>query len=269
MRQIDPTARVAPEAELGDDVTVGPYSVIEKGAVVGARTVIGPHVVVYENTSIGADNRIHACAQLGGPPQTVREPAGPTYLRIGDGNVIREFATMNRGFSDEMERTTVVGSRGYFMAYTHIAHDCVLGDGVVLANAVNLGGHVAIEDEAIVGGLSGVHQFCRIGRVALVGGASRITKDAPPFTWVVGNPAECCGLNTEGLRRHGIGNDGRRALKRAYRILFRSGLDVPEAVARVRDEVDGSPEVAHLVEFIETSQRGVVRSRTRKSREES
>jgi len=269
MSRIDPTARVAPEAELEGDVVVGPYSVIEKGAVIGARTTIGAHVVIHENTVIGCDNLIYGSAQLGGPSQTLRKPDGPTYLHIGDSNVIREFVTMNRGYSENADRTTVVGSNGYFMAYAHVAHDCIIGDRVVLANAVNLGGHVTVADDAIVGGLSGVHQFCRVGRMTLIGGASRITKDAPPFTWVVGNPAEVRGLNTEGLRRHDVDVDTRSALKRAYRTLFRSGMNVAEAVARVRSEMDGCPEALHMAEFVETSQRGVCRARMSRARKEN
>ncbi len=262
MTHIDQTARVAREAELGDDVVVGPYSVIEKGAVIGDRTTIGAHVVIHENTCIGTDNEIHAGAQLGGRSQTMRRPKEPTYLRIGNGNVIREFVTMNRGFADETGRTTTVGNDSYFMAYSHVAHDCSIGDRVVMANSVGLAGHVVVEDDSVIGGLCGVHQFCRVGRLALVGGVSRLVKDAPPFTWVVGNPAECRGLNTEGLRRHGFDEEVRRALKQAYRILFRSGLEVAEAVAAVREQLDGCPEAAYLAEFVETSERGVVRGRT-------
>jgi len=266
MRDIDETARIDPGAELGQDVVVGPYSVISKGTVIGDRTTIGPHVVIHEGTSIGADNQIHAGAQLGGPPQILQEPALETYLRIGDGNVIREFVTMNRGFSEETGRNTRIGDRSYFMAYCHVAHDCTVGDRVVMANSAALAGHVTIEDDSTLGGLSGVHQFCQVGRLAFVGGATRLTKDAPPFMWVVGNPAQCHGLNTEGLRRHGIDKDTRRALKQAYRILFRSGMNVAEAICQVREQLDGCPEAAYLADFVEGSQRGVARAHTGRSR---
>jgi len=266
MRHIDETARIDPEAELGDDVVVGPYSVIAKRTVIGERKTVGPYAVIHEGTSIGADNEIHASAQLGGPQQVLRKLEGEAYLHIGNGNVIREFVTMSCGFSDDTGRTTRIGDKSYFMAYCHIGHDCVIGDRVVMSNYAGLAGHVTLEDDSILGGLSGVHQFCRVGRLAFVGGATRLTKDAPPFMWVVGNPAECHGLNTEGLRRHGIDKDARHAIKLAYRILFRSGMNVAEAISQVREQSDGCPEAAYLADFVEGSQRGVARAHTRRSR---
>jgi UDP-N-acetylglucosamine acyltransferase len=264
MSKIDPTAIVASGAELGDDVVVGPYTIIETGVSIGDRTTLGPHVLISENTTIGADNEIHSGAKLGGPSQTVHPHDGPTWLRIGDGNVIRECVTMSRGFSEKSGHTTVIGNKGYYMACSHVGHDCVVGDHVVMANAAGLAGHVVVEDRVIIGGLTGVHQHCVVGTLSFVGGLSRIVLDVPPYTWVAGCPAACTGLNTEGLRRNGIDKDLRASLKKAYRILFRSGLNVSDAIARAREELDESPEVTHLIEFVEKSKRGVTRSRPRK-----
>jgi UDP-N-acetylglucosamine acyltransferase len=266
MRHIDETARIDPKAELGDDVVVGPYSVINKGAVVGDRTTIGPHVVIHECTSIGADNEIHASAQLGGTAQTLSKSEEETYLQIGDGNTIREFVTISRGFFEETGRTTRVGNKNFLMACTHIGHDCTVGDRVVMSNYVGLSGHVTLEDDCVIGGLTGVHQFCRVGRLAFVGGATRLTKDAPPFMWVIGDPAECYGLNTEGLRRNGIDKEARHAIKQAFKILFRSGMNAQEALSQVREQLGGYPEAAYLADFVEGSQRGVARARSRKTR---
>ena len=266
MRHIDETARIDPKAELGDDVVVGPYSVIAKGTVIGDRTTIGSHVVIHEGTSIGADNEIHASAQLGGPPQTLHEPTGETYLHIGDGNIIRELVTISCGCSEETGRTTRIGNKNFLMACSHIGHDCIVGDRVVMSNYAGLAGHVTLEDDSILGGLTGVHQFCRVGRLTFVGGATRLTKDAPPFMWVIGNPAECYGLNAEGLRRHGIDKNSRQAIKQAFKILFRSGMNVQEAVSQVREQLDGCPEAEYLADFVEGSQRGVVRARSPRSR---
>lgn len=264
MSTIHETAIVSQEAQLGDDVVLGPFSVVEAGAVIGDRTKIGPHVLIRGNTIVGADNDIHAGAVLGGPSQTVHPYDGPTWLRIGDGNVIRECVTFSRGFSETTGHTTVVGSNGYYMANCHVGHDCVVGDHVVMANSVALAGHVLVEDKAIIGGLTGVHQYSRIGTLSFVGGMSRMALDAAPYTWAAGSPAVCIGLNTEGLKRNGVDENARALLKKAFRIIFRSKLSVAEAVARVREEVDDIPEVAHLVQFMETTKRGVTRARVRK-----
>ncbi|MCD6287769.1 MAG: acyl-ACP--UDP-N-acetylglucosamine O-acyltransferase [Candidatus Hydrogenedentes bacterium] len=264
MNNIHPTAIVAPDVELGQDVVIGPYCVVESGAAIGDRTMLDSHVVVHTNTSIGSDNHIHTGAVLGGISQTVVKYDGTSWLRIGNGNVIRECVTINRGFSEETGHTTTVGNNGYYMAYCHVGHDCVVGDHVIMANSAGLAGHVIVEDRASIGGITGVHQFCKVGTLSFVGGMSRIVQDAPPYMWVAGCPAICAGLNTEGLRRNGIDKSARNALKKAYKILFRSGLNVAESVARVRQEVDDTPEVDHLVRFIETSKRGVTRSKPRR-----
>lgn len=264
MATIHSTAIVAQDVQLGDDVVLGPHSIIEAGAVIGDRTTVGPHAVINGNTIIGTDNEIHAGAVLGGTSQTVNPYDGPTWLRVGDGNVIRECVTFNRGLSETTDHTTVVGSNGYYMAYSHVGHDCVVGDHVVMANSVALGGHVCVEDKAILGGLTGVHQYCRIGTLSFIGGMSRVTLDAAPYMWVAGCPATCYGLNKEGLRRNGVEKNSRTALKKAFRIIFRSKLNLAEAAARIHEEIDNVPEVVRLLDFMQTTKRGVVRARTRK-----
>lgn len=253
--QVHPTAIVAPDVELGAGVEVGPYAVIGPKVTVGANTTIGPHAFIEKNTSLGAECVVAKGAVLGTAPQDLKYEGEDTRLVVGDGTTIREFATLNRG--TRAAGSTVVGSGCLLMAYSHIAHDCVIGDRVVIANAVQMGGHVVIEDCASIGGLVAIHQFVRIGSYAFIGGASRVPKDVAPYVRAAGNPLELFGLNTVGLERRGFNKAARLELKRAYRILFKSELNISQAIAELRALEDVTPEVEHLIDFIETSERGV------------
>lgn len=252
---VHPTAIVDGGANLGAAVEVGPYAVIGPGVSVGRGTRIGAHVVIERDTTIGEDCRIHSGAVLGGDPQDLKYGGEASRLQIGDRTVLRECVTVNRGTA--ASGLTAIGSDCLLMAYVHVAHDCMIGDHVVLSNAVNMGGHILIEDWAVVGGITAIHQFARIGRHAILGGASAARKDVPPFMKAAGNPAELYGLNTLGLERRGFPEDVRRELRRAYRILFQSKLNVGQALERARAELRPLPEVEHLLDFIAHSRRGI------------
>lgn len=252
---IHPTAIVDESAELADGVAIGPYSIIGPGVTIGASTVLGPHVLVERDTTIGAECRIHKGAVLGTDPQDLKYAGEPTTLVVGDRTVIREYATLNRGTTALGH--TVVGNDCLLMAYTHVAHDCQLGDHVILSNSVNLGGHVTIGEWAIVGGVTAIHQFARIGQHAFVGGASRVSKDIPPFVKAAGSPVQLYGLNSVGLQRRGFSEEVRRELKRAYRLFFASSYNTSQALARARDELRTLPEIETFLAFFEGSARGV------------
>ncbi len=256
--RLHPTAVVAPGAHLSEGVTVGPATVIGEHVSIGEGTTIGSHAVIDGWTEIGRGCRIFPHAVLGTEPQDLKFQGEKSYLFIGDHTVIREFATINRGTASGGGKT-IVGNHTLIMAYAHVAHDCFLGDHVILANAATLGGHVTIEDYAIVGGLCGVHQFCRIGKYALVGGCSAVNQDIPPFIKAQGNRPELYGLNLVGLKRHDFSKDTLQKLRRAYRLLFQSGLNTSEGMARVEEEIRDCPEVTYLVQFIKFSQRGITR----------
>ena len=254
---VHPTAIVDPSAEFGPGVEVGPYAIVGPGVGIGANTRIGPRVLIERDTVVGADCRIANGAVLGTDPQDLKYKGERTFLEVGDRTVIREFATLNRGTA--AARRTVVGSDCLLMAYCHIAHDCELGNHVIISNATNMAGHVIVEDWAIVSGLVAIHQFVRIGAHSFVGGASRISQDVPPYCRAVGNPSpKLYGLNTVGLERRGLSADVRRSLKKAYRILFQSGLKLSQAVLRVDAEADlMCPEVGYFLDFIRNSERGI------------
>jgi len=252
---VHPTALVDPDAELGQGVVVGPWAIVGPGVSIGDGTEIGPRVLVERDTVLGEDCRIANGAVLGTDPQDLKFKGEKTLLVVGDRTVIREFATLNRGTA--ASGRTAVGSDCLLMAYTHIAHDCELGNHVVLANAVNMAGHVLIEDWAIVGGITPIHQFVRIGAHAFVGGGSRVAQDVPPYCRAAGNPPHLYGLNSVGLERRGLSEEVRRALKQAYRILFKSKLNLSQAAARVEEEAPAIPEVGHLLQFIRGSDRGI------------
>ena len=253
--RVHETALVDSGAELSPGVEVGPFSIVGPGITVGAGTTIGPHVLLERDTTVGRDCQISYGAVLGTDPQDLKFQGEETVLEVGDRTVIREYATLNRGTA--ASGRTVVGSDCLLMAYTHVAHDCEIGNHVILSNAVNMAGHVAIEDWVIVGGLSPIHQFVRIGAHAFVGGASRIAQDVPPYVRVAGSPPRLYGLNSVGLDRRGLSEEVRRALKSAYRILFQSGLNVTQGLARAEAEVEQLPEVRHLLTFIRSSERGI------------
>ncbi|HEX7050076.1 MAG TPA: acyl-ACP--UDP-N-acetylglucosamine O-acyltransferase [Longimicrobiales bacterium] len=255
LSDVHPTAVIDPGAELGSDVVVGPYAVIGPNVSVGDGTRIGPHALIERDTIIGAGCQIHKGAVLGTDPQDLKYRGEETLLVIGERTVIREFATLNRGTA--AHGRTEVGDDCLIMAYAHVAHDCIIGDHVILSNAVNMGGHVQIEDWAIVGGVTAIHQFVRIGCHAMVGGASRVPKDVPPFVQAAGNPLRLYGLNSVGLQRRGFSEEVRRELKRAYRLLFHSELNLRRAIERARGELAPLPEVQHFLAFFEESGRGV------------
>jgi UDP-N-acetylglucosamine acyltransferase len=249
------TAVIDPSAVLADDVEVGPYTVIGPNVRIGAGTVIGPHVHIVRDTTLGEGCRVHHGAAVGGDPQDLKYANEPTQLVVGDNTVIREFVTLNRGTSAHGK--TEIGSNCLLMAYAHVAHDCIIGSHVILANSVNMGGHVMIEDHVIVGGLTAVHQFVRIGRHAFVGGSAAVMKDVPPFVKAAGNPLKLYGLNSVGLQRRGFTEETRLTLKRAYRMVFSSSLNISAALKQAKAELDATAEVQHFLSFIEASQRGV------------
>lgn len=257
MADIHPTAAVDPGARLGEGVHIAAYAVIGADVEIGAHTHVGPHAVITGPTRIGEHNRIHAHACLGGPPQDLAYRDEPTRLEIGSGNTIREFVTMHRGSTKDRGETRV-GSQALFMAYSHVAHDCEVGDSVIMANGATLGGHVQVGDRANLAGLVAVHQFVRIGRHAMIGGGSIVVKDVPPFTMAAGNHACLRGLNRRGLQRAQFPLESTQALKQAYRLLFRSGLGLEQACASLR-ETALAPEVEELLEFMTGSKRGVMR----------
>jgi UDP-N-acetylglucosamine acyltransferase len=255
--EIHPTAIVHEKAELGERVTIGPYSVIGESVTIGDDCWIGTHVLLCGETTIGVRNRIYHAAAIGNVCQDLKYRGERTFVRIGDDNVIREYVTINSATGEG--ESTVVGNHTLLMAYVHVAHNCIIGDHVILVNAVNLAGHVHVDEWAEIGGVTPVHQFVRVGRHAFVGGGSRIPQDIPPYVKVAGNPAAIAGINSVGLRRRGFTLEQRAVLKRAYLILYRSGLNVTQAVERIRAVLPHTPEVEIFVDFIEHSERGIIR----------
>lgn len=255
---IDPTARVDADAQLGRDVTVGPYAVIGPGVEIGDDSEIGAHATVYGPTRLGPRTRIFQFASVGAEPQDKKYGGESTWLEMGAGNTIREFVTINRGTAQDTG-VTRIGDDNWIMAYVHIAHDCVVGNGVVFANGASLAGHVTVEDRAILGGFALVHQFCRIGEQSFAAMGSCIRQDVPPYMTVAGNPAVPHGVNTEGLRRQGLSRDELRALRRAYRWLYKGGWRLDEALAAIDEISDSHPPLLRLAEFIRASERGIVR----------
>ena len=254
---IHPSAIVDPQAQLGQGVVVGPWAFVGPGVEVGDGTEIGARVHIERDTVVGEDCRLFPGAVLGTDPQDLKYQGEPTVLQVGDRTVVREYATLNRG--TVASGRTVVGSDCLLMAYAHVAHDCELGNHVILANSVNMAGHVLIEDWVIVGGITPIHQFVRIGAHAFVGGGSRVSQDVPPYCRAAGNPPGLFGLNSVGLERRGFTEDVRTALKKTYRILFQSKLNVAQALAKAEVDVPAIPEVLHLLSFVRDSERGVTR----------
>jgi UDP-N-acetylglucosamine acyltransferase len=255
---IDPRAVVDPSARIADDVTIGPYSVIGPDVEIGAGTWVGPHVVISGPTRIGRDNKLFQFSSIGEVPQDKKYHGEHSSLVIGDRNVIREYCTLNRGTEDGGGETRV-GSDNWIMAYVHVAHDCQVGDHTVFANNATLAGHVSIGDYAILGGFTLVHQFTAIGAHAFTGMGSAISKDVPPYVMVSGSPASPYGLNSEGLKRRGFSSEARSAIKQAYKILYRSGKTIDEAVDAMAGLEGEFAEVAMFVEFLKSAQRGIIR----------
>jgi UDP-N-acetylglucosamine acyltransferase len=255
---IHPTAIVHPGAKIAEGVEIGAYSVLGEHVSVGKGTRIASHVLVEGWTTIGERNQIFPFSCIGTAPQDIGYRNEETYLVIGNDNVIRESATVHRATTKE-DRVTVIGNNNFLMAYSHVAHDCKLGNHIIMANSVGLGGHITVGDYAILGGIVAVHQFVRIGAYAIIGGQSAVPQDIPPYVSASGNRAKLYGLNLVGLKRRGFSDEVISNLKKAYRIIFRSGLILEEALDRVKSELSGSQEAMHLIDFMKNSKRGITR----------
>ena len=256
---IHPSAIIDPKAEIGEGVEIGPFTIIERDVSIDEGTRIGPHVIIREGTHIGKRCQIFQYASIGEAPQAFFYRGEKTSLFIGDQNVIREFVTLHRGTTRGGGKT-FIGNDNFFMAYSHVAHDCQIGNWVIMANGATLGGHILIEDYAIIGGLSAIHQFCRVGTHAFISGLTGVTLDIPPYTLASGNRAKLFGLNAVGLKRHNFSEETLKALKKAYRIIFRSSLRLTKAVKAIEeDDIFSIPEVKRLLDFIQHSKRGICR----------
>ncbi|MFH1845775.1 MAG: acyl-ACP--UDP-N-acetylglucosamine O-acyltransferase [bacterium] len=255
--EVHPTAVVDPQARLSHNVKVGPHAVIGPDVEIGPDCIIGSSVLITGHTSIGRNCQIYHGAALGCEPQDLKYNDEITFVEIGNDNVLREYVTVHRATGEGMK--TRIGDGNMLMAYVHIAHNCHIHDGTVLANAVNLAGHVEIEEYATIGGMTPVHQFVRIGKYAFVGGGSRLPQDVPPFIKVAGNPVDVAGLNAIGMKRHGFRDEDLLNLKKAYRLLYRAGLNVSQALERIASECRLTRDVEDFMAFIRRSERGIVR----------
>jgi UDP-N-acetylglucosamine acyltransferase len=254
--RIHPTAIVHPDAVIGENVEIGPYAIVGERCTLGDGVVLAARAVIEKNVRLGRDVKVGIGSVVGGDPQDLKFRGEETWVEIGDGTVIREYVTINRGTTQSYK--TTVGRSCLLMSYVHLGHDCHFGDHVIVSNSSQFAGHVTVEDRAIISGLCAFHQFVRVGRHSFVGGCSRVAQDVPPFLRAVGNPLKLYGLNSVGLRRSGFGEETMRELKRAYRLLFRSDLNLGQAVERGRAELDLSvPEVQQMLDFVESSARGV------------
>lgn len=257
MARIHPTAVIDPTSKIGQTSAVGPYCVIGPNVTLGEGCRLHSHVVIAGPTVIGDGNEFYPFCSIGQRSQDLKYETEPTYLEIGAGNTFREFTTIHRATSPG--GVTSVGSHGNFLSYTHIAHDCVVGDHVIFSNNGTLAGHVVVGDHAVIGGLSGVHQFCRIGAHAIIGGCTKIVQDVPPFLIADGNPAEIRGVNHVGLERRGFPAESIRELREAYKVIYRSNLNTSQGLMVLREKFSSSELVSHLSNFIESSERGIVR----------
>ncbi len=257
MVNIHPTAIIHSKAELGNGVEVGPYSTIGEDVIIGNNCKIHSHVVINSGTRLGNNVKIWNGAVLGTAPQDLKYSGEKTYLEVGDGTTIREYATLNRG--TEHNNITIVGKDCLLMAYVHVAHDCVIGNNVILSNAVNMAGHVEIEDSVGIGGMSAIHQFVKIGCHCFVGGGFRVTKDVPPYVLATGLPLQYAGINGTGLERRGFSSETLLGIKRAYKIIFRSPLTKTEAIEEIKKTMKITPEIENIIHFVETSKRGLIK----------
>lgn len=251
---IHPTALVDPAAELGENVTVHPFTIIEAGVRIGDHCEIGPHAVIRTGTRMGPHNRVTVGAVLGDIPQDAKFKGEESFLDIGEGNQIREYVTFHRATGEG--HSTVIGDRGMMMAYCHVGHNAVLGNGIMLANCVQVAGHCVVEDYAVLGGLAAIHQFARVGTMAMIAAFSAVRVDAPPYMMCEGDPARPRKLNTVGLKRRGVSEEGVKELGTAFRLLYRSDLNISDAIARLREQGVTSPEVHRLVTFLEGVSQG-------------
>ena len=257
-KMIHPTAIVDPGAKIAANVEIGPYSIIGPDVEIGEHTAIGPHVIIKGHTRIGRENRIFQFSSLGEVPQDKKYAGEPTRLEIGDRNTIREFCTFNLGTAQDAG-VTRIGDDNWIMAYVHIAHDCQVGNKTTFANNAQLAGHVVVEDWAILGGYTGVHQFCRIGAHVMTAVGTVVLQDVPPYLMAAGNTAQPYGINVEGLKRRGFTAESLSALKRAYRTLYKSGLLLEEAKIKLAEEAKTQPDVQRFVDFLAISKRGIIR----------
>lgn len=254
---IHPTAVIHPGARLGAGCHVGPYCVIGPNAVLGEGCVLHSHVVIDGHTELGAGNEIFPFASIGLKTQDLKWKGGVTWTRIGSHNTFREYVTIHSATSDG--ESTVVGSHNHVLAYCHVAHNVAMGDHIIMSNVATLAGHVTVEDRAVIGGLAAIHQFCRIGKMSIIGGCSKVVQDIPPFMIGDGNPAETRGPNKVGLERNGVSESSQRLVKQAYKILFRESLNMGAALERIEADLEQTEEIRHLVAFVRGSARGIAR----------
>lgn len=252
---IHPTAVIHPGAQIGEDCDIGPYCTIGEHVVLGRGCHLHSHVVIDGYTRLGEGNEIFPFASIGLKTQDLKWKGGVTRTQIGDYNTFRECVTINSATGDG--ETTIVGSHNHILAYSHVAHNVVLGNHIIMSNVATLAGHVIVEDYAVIGGLAAIHQFCRIGKISIIGGCSKVVQDVPPFMLVDGNPAETRTINKVGLERQGVSEEAQSALRQAFKILFREGLTITNALVRIENDLPPLPEVTHLVDFVRSSQRGI------------
>ncbi|HEX4264011.1 MAG TPA: acyl-ACP--UDP-N-acetylglucosamine O-acyltransferase [Verrucomicrobiae bacterium] len=252
---IHPTAVIHPKARVGDGCEIGPYCVIGEHVELGAGCRLHSHVVIDGHTKLGARNEIFPFASIGLKTQDLKWNGGVTRTEIGDENTFREYVTIHSATGDG--EVTKVGANNHILAYCHIAHNATVGNRVIMSNVATLAGHVTVEDHAVVGGLAAVHQFCRIGKMAIIGGCSKVVQDVPPFMLADGNPAETRTVNKVGMERNGISEEAQTALRAAYKLLFREGLTIPNALAKIENDLPKLPEVLHLIQFVRSSERGI------------
>ena len=257
MTNIHPTAIVDPKADLGDGVVIGPYSVVQNDVIIGDNTKIDSHVLIHAGTRMGNKCWVSKGAVVGTDPQDLKYAGEKTTLEIGDETTIREFCTLNRGSSHRFN--TEIGSKCLLMAYVHVAHDCIIGDNVILANAINMAGHVTIESFAAIGGMSPIHQFVKIGAHAFIGGGLRVNKDVPPFILAAGEPIQYAGINHVGLSRKGFSAEVLQKIRQAYKLIYRSNLNVTQAIKKIKETEKLIPEVEKIVNFVEASERGIIK----------
>lgn len=254
--EIHPTAVVEPGVEIGDGTKIGPHAFLQAGAIIGKANSIGSSVWISGSVRMGDSNKVYHCASIGAPPQDLKFADEPTTVEIGNSNVIREFVTIHRGTTATFK--TCVGSNNLLMAYVHIAHDCRVGSNIVIANALNMAGHVTIEDFAVLGGLVPIHQFCRVGSYAMVGTGARIVQDVLPYSLVGADPTRISGINRIGLRRRGFSEESISALKSCFRLIYYSKKPFTKAISEIEEKYSGLPEVAKLLEFVMNSKRGII-----------
>lgn len=254
---VHPSAVIHPGAQIGANCIIGPYCVVGEHVVIGDNCHLHSHVVIDGHTSLGANNEIFPFASIGLKTQDLKWKGGITRTQIGDNNTFREYVSVHSATSDG--EVTVIGSNNHILAYCHVAHNVVLGNHVIMSNVATLAGHVIVEDHVIIGGLAGAHQFCRIGKMAIIGGCSKVVQDVPPFMMADGNPAAVRTVNKVGLERNGVAPAAQAVLKQAFKILFREGLTITNALERIETELQPLPELQHLVKFVRSSGRGIAR----------